>query len=149
MKRTSALLIFAIVACVGSTTSVAASNKIKDSGSIAGVIHYPGKQIPSMRVCAFNTETKATSCIKTKEGQTNYFIKSLPVAEYYILADIAQGELKVGGHMLQVQCIRAPCPALLKSLKLKARQKMVGVDLNNFYQSREDFPLLPKAETKL
>ncbi len=143
MKRVSALLIFAVAISAMSVACVATAHKIKDSGSIAGTINYPKKPVPSMRVCAFNTETKATSCVKTKAGQTKYSIKALPAAEYYVLANMSQAEFKVGGHMLQVQCIRAPCPALLNSVMLKAKEVKTDIHLNGFYTNREDFPRLP------
>ncbi len=146
MKRVSALLVFAVAASAMSVACVATAHKIKDSGSIAGTINYPKKPVPSMRVCALNTQTKAVSCVKTRAGQTKYLIKGLIAAEYQVLANVKDNELRVGGHMLQVQCIRAPCPALLNSVLLKAKESKTGIHLNGFYPSREDFPALPSGK---
>jgi len=76
-----------------------------------------------MQVCALNTKTQVTSCIKTKAGQTKYLIQGLVTAEYQVLANLTSSELRVVGHMLQVQLIRAPCPALLSVLAESKRDK--------------------------
>ena len=146
MKRISFLLMFGIAACAANTPSAMTAAKIKANSTVAGLIQFPEKVIPSMRICALNTQTKAISCVKTKAGQTKYLIKGLVAAEYQVLANVKDNELRVGGHMLQVQCIRAPCPALLKSVLLKAKESKTDIHLNGFYRSREDFPTLPPSK---
>lgn len=143
MKRISLLTMLALVACAINTPDTTAG-KAKDIGSIGGIIQYPGKTIPSMRICAFNTETHKTVCVKIKAGQSKYRIANLAAAEYQIIAEIQQGKMKIAGHMLQVQCIRAPCPALLNSVSLQTGQALDEIHLNGFYESREDFPMLPE-----
>lgn len=146
MKLASLVLIFSVSAYAANAPSATTVVKAKGNSSISGLIQYPAKPLPAMQVCAFNTQTRAASCIKTKTGQTQYSIKGLVTAEYQIIANLTSGELRVGGHMLQVQCIRAPCPALLSSVALKAKEARTGIHLNGFYASREDFPLLPTAK---
>ena len=144
MKRISLLLIFSVAACAANSLLATSVAKQKGNSSIAGIIQYPEKTIPAMQVCALNTQTQATSCVKTRAGQTQYFIKALPAADYYILANLVQVPLKVGGHMVLVQCIRAPCPALLKEVSVAPKQALSNINLNGFYDSREDFPVLSK-----
>jgi hypothetical protein len=144
MKRICLLLMFGVVACAANTPSTRPALTVKGNGSIAGIIQYPEKTIPAMQVCALNTQTQTTSCIKTRAGQAQYLIKGLPAADYYVLANMGQGPLKVGGHMVQVQCIRAPCPALLKAISVTPKQALSNINLNGFYSSREDFPVLSK-----
>ena len=143
MKRMGLLCILGFVACATNTPSATTVTKPRGTSTVAGLIQFPGKAVPAMRVCALNTQTKAVSCVKTRAGQTKYLIKGLVAAEYQVLANVKDNELRVGGHMLQVQCIRAPCPALLNSVLLKAKESKTGIHLNGFYPSREDFPALP------
>lgn len=141
MKRASLLLMFIVASCAANPSKT--TPQANENGSIGGVIRYPGHVVPAIRVCALDMQTKAASCVKTTAGQSSYSIKGLPAAEYYLVADIEQWQFKTGGHVLQVQCIRAPCPALLKAVELKAGESLAGIDLNGFYVSREDFPALP------
>ena len=142
MKQMSLLLLLGSVACAANTPSAMTAAKIKANSTVAGLIQFPGKVIPSMRICALNTQTKSISCVKIRAGQTKYLIKGLVAAEYQILANVKDNELRIGGHMLQVQCIRAPCPALLNTVLLKTKESKTDIHLNGFYRSREDFPTL-------
>jgi hypothetical protein len=146
MKLASLVLIFSVSACAANTPSATTVVKAKGNSSISGQIQYPAKQVPAMQVCAVNTQTQAATCIKTKTGQTKYLIEGLAAAEYQIIANLTSGELHIGGHMLQVQCIRAPCPALLNSLVLKANEPKTDIHVNGFYASREDFPMVSTAK---
>jgi len=145
MKQANLLLMFILASCAANPSTK--TQQAKENASIGGVISYPGHVVPTIRVCALDTQTKAATCVMTKAGQASYSIKGLPAAEYYLVADIEQWQYKTAGHVLQVQCIRAPCPALLKAVELNAGQSLTGIDLNGFYISREDFPALP-AENK-
>jgi len=145
MKPISLLAMLALVACATNTPDTTAGTKA--TGSIAGAVQSPIKAVPAMRICALNAETRAATCIKTASGQSKYRIENLPAADYRIVAGIEQGQYKLGGHMLQVQCIRAPCPAMLKTVSLTSGQVLDNIDLNGFYEARDDFPVLP-AEKK-
>ncbi|GEM_PF-2715426 len=142
MKRMSLLAVLALAACATNTNGTV--NHIKNVGSIGGIIQYPGHVVPAVRVCALDTQTQAVSCIKTAAGQSKFQIKNLPAADYQIIASIEQWQFKTGAHVMQVQCIRAPCPAMLKTVSLQAGQALDQIDLNGFYESRDDFPELPK-----
>lgn len=141
MKRASLVLLMIVFTACAANTGTSATKPLGAS-TVAGLIQFPGKAVPAMRICVLNTQTKAISCVKTKAGQTKYSIKGLVAAEYQILATLKDNEFRVGGHMLQVQCIRAPCPALLKSILLKPKESKTDVHLNGFYPSRADFPTL-------
>ena len=145
MKRISLLTMLALVACAINTPDTTAG-KAKDAGSISGTIQYAGQVVPRMRICAFNTEMQKTHCVKIKAGQSKYRITDLAAAEYQIIAEIWQGKMKVAGHMQQVQCIRAPCPAMLKPVLLQTGQALGEIHINGFYESRKDFPVLPKGK---
>ncbi|MEO8002732.1 MAG: carboxypeptidase-like regulatory domain-containing protein [Arenimonas sp.] len=142
MKRASLLLMFIVASCAANPSTKI--SRVIESGGISGVIRYPGDVVPAIRVCALDTQTKAVTCITTKTGQASYSIKGLPAAEYYLVGEIEQWQFKTAGHVLQVQCIRAPCPALLKAVQLEAGQSLADIDLNGFYITREDFPVLPE-----
>lgn len=142
MKRMSLLAMLALVACAANNHGT--MNNRKDAGIIGGIIQYPGHVVPAVRVCAFDTQTQALTCIKTAAGQSKYQIKNLPAADCQIIASLEQWQYKTGAHVMQVQCIRAPCPAMLKTVSLQAGQALDKIDLNGFYESRDDFPELPK-----
>jgi hypothetical protein len=50
--------------------------------------------------------------------------------------------LPVAGHVQEVQCIRAPCPARLAALQITGGKDIATADLNGFYAERADFPKL-------
>ena len=59
------------------------------------------------------------------------------------MASLTHSDLRVAGHVHQVQCIRAPGPEMLKSVELPADARLEGIDINGFYAAREDFPPIP------
>lgn len=111
------------------------------TGSIAGRIIYPGGPAPSMRICALGAQTQ--QCTDSPAGRTLYRIEHLPEGEYQVVARVEQGELRVGGYVQQVECIRAPCPAQLKTVAVAGGKQVAEIDLNGFYPAREEFPVLP------
>jgi hypothetical protein len=145
MKRAGFIVIFALGACASTAPTPEAKQA---SGSISGVIQYQGHVIPAMRICAIDAQSQAAGCMKTMAGHAKYTITQLPAGEYRIIADVLQWQLTVGGHMQQVQCIRAPCPPMLKPVTLQAGQVLDAIDLNGFYYERKDFPVLPKEESR-
>jgi len=144
MKHAGFIVIFALAA-YASTAPVPEPKQA--TGSIGGLIQYQGHVIPAMRICAMDTQGQAAACMKTMAGHAKYTIRQLPAGEYRIIADVLQWELKVGGHMQQVQCIRAPCPPMLKPVSLQDGQVLDKIDLDGFYYERKDFPVLPKEES--
>jgi len=132
MKRIGLLAMLALASCAMNTHDKI--DKLIDDGSIAGVIQYPGHVVPALRICALNPQTQAAVCIKTSAGQSKYQIKNLPAADYQIIASIEQWQFKTGAHVMQVQCIRAPCLAMLKTVSLQAGQALDKIDLNGFYE---------------
>jgi hypothetical protein len=55
---------------------------------------------------------------------------------------VDDASLPVAGHVHEVQCIRAPCPAQLATLEVVQGKEIATADLNGFYAERPDFPLL-------
>ncbi len=118
------------------------------AGSIAGHILHPAHAIPAMRICAIGSGAPAEAtriCVRTQRGQGRYRIDGLPADDYVVIAETSDGTAlyRVGGHMQQVQCIRAPCPEMPKSVTVAPGTAVDGIDLNGFYDRRDDFPALP------
>lgn len=127
----------------GSATTASAT-----TGSIAGHIQHPAHAIPAMRICAIGSGAPAEAtriCVRTQRGQGRYRIDGLPADDYVVIAETSDGTAlyRVGGHMQQVQCIRAPCPEMPKSVTVTPGATVDGIDLNGFYDRRDDFPALP------
>lgn len=112
--------------------------------SLSGLIRYPSEGAPAMRICALPAQG-APSCVNTVGGQRDYRISQLAGGEYRVVAALAEGDMRVGGHVAQVQCIRAPCPEMLKTVMLPAGADLAGIDINGFYPPRADFPPVPGA----
>jgi len=113
------------------------------SGSISGKIAYPSETTPEMRICAMPVAGSAHACVQAKAGDTEYRIDHLPPADYWLIAQMHEGDMRVGGHTYQVQCIRAPCPAQLQAVTVAAGAAITGIDINEFDAARADFPALP------
>jgi hypothetical protein len=152
----TAALALALVVCSGcvrsetrqhtqrETTSPASS---KNGGTIEGRIHHPGHIIPSMRICAIGSgaPNEATQiCVQTRRDQMSYRIEGLPADDYIVIAqsDGSVSLYRVGGHMQQVQCIRAPCPQMPAGVSVGENARVHGIDINQFYDKRDDFPAL-------
>jgi hypothetical protein len=123
-------------------------DKIEDKhtvqpGSISGKIAYPADGVPTMRICAIHDNGAMVGCTQTNAGDTSYRIDNLAAADYYVVAEFREGDMQVGGHVEQIQCIRAPCEGRLTPVMVKAGAKLKNIDLNGFYESRQDFPDMP------
>ena len=113
------------------------------SGSISGKIAYPAESTPDMRICAIQDNGALHGCTQARAGDTEYRIDRLAPADYRIVAQLHEGDMRVGGHMYQVQCIRAPCPPLLQAVTVAPGANVAGIDVNEFYDARNDFPAMP------
>jgi hypothetical protein len=109
-------------------------------GAIGGRIEYPAGVAPAMRICAIAGD--ARNCVDIPAGRTLYRIGNLPDGDYQVVARVEDGKTPVAGHVKQVQCIRAPCPAQLETLQVAQGKEIATADLNGFYEQREDFPAL-------
>lgn len=112
------------------------------SASLSGLIRYPSEVTPMMRICALPV-TGAGSCTSTLAGQRDYLIAGLAGGEYRLVVALAEGDMRTGGHVMEVRCIRAPCPEHLKSVVVPAGVAVTGIDINGFYPPRDDFPPMP------
>jgi len=107
-------------------------------GAIGGRIDFPGGVAPAMRICAIAGE--AQRCIDSPAGRTLYRIGQLPDGTYDVVARVEDPKLPFAGHVQQVQCVRAPCPAQLVTLQIVGGKEIATADLNAFYATREEFP---------
>lgn len=144
----SALVAFAGIAGSGCARSETRSAPAPAAGgAIEGAILHPAHVIPPLRICAIGSGAPSTAkrvCVDTRRGQGRYRIAGLPTDEYVVLAETTDDSAmyRVGGHMQQVQCIRAPCPELPKSVTVSENATVDGIDLDRFYDAREDLPKL-------
>ena len=112
-------------------------------GSIRGAIRYPDGDAPAMRICAIHGQGAIHGCVETTAGASNYRIDHLPAADYVVIAQPHAGALRAGGHVQQVQCIRAPCPQMPAQVFVAGGAQLMEIDINGFYPAREDFPQMP------
>jgi len=124
----------------------ASAGRSAAGGTIAGGIAYDAGPAPALRICAIGSGDPAEAahrCVRTAAGATAYRIDGLPADDYTVFAWTTASPPRVGSHVEQVQCIRAPCPAQPAGVTLGSGAKVDGVDLNGFYDQREDFPPQP------
>jgi hypothetical protein len=115
-------------------------------GTITGRIAYDDGAAPALRICAIGSGDPATSrhvCTTTAAGATAYRLVGVPSDDYGVFAWTRSGPPRVGGHVQQVQCIRAPCPPMPMDVTVGSGARVDGVDLNGFFDSRDDFPPMP------
>ncbi len=115
------------------------------TGTIEGRILHPAQVVPALRICAIGSgppQEAKRICIDTRPSQDTYQIDSLPPDDYVVIAASNKGLYRVGGHVQQVQCIRAPCPDMPASVAVAAGATVSGVDINGFYEKRDDFPAM-------
>lgn len=115
------------------------------TGAIEGRILHPAHVVPALRICAIGSGAPADAkkiCIDTRPSQDTYRIGGLPPDDYIVIAAAGKGVYRVGGHMQQVQCIRAPCPDMPASVTVAAGANVTGIDIKNFYEKRDDFPVI-------
>lgn len=153
MTAARALFLYAIVSILGTACSGCARSETRTApaptagGVIEGRILHPAHAIPPMRVCAIGSGAPSEAkrvCVETRRDQGQYRIAGLPADEYVVIAEAIGGAAtyRVGGHMQQVQCIRAPCPEMPKSVTVAENATVGGVDIDRFYDARDDFPSL-------
>ena len=109
-------------------------------GAIGGRIAYAEGVVPAMRICALWADGQ--SCVDSPAGRTLYRIEGLRDGEYLVVARVEAPATPVAGHVQQVQCIRAPCPARLAPVRVADGKEVANADLNGFYPERPDFPTL-------
>ncbi len=129
--------------CAGSEPRSADAGRDARTGTIEGDIRHPAHVIPSMRICAIGSgESAPRVCVQTHRDQSTYRIDRLAPGDYTIVA-AGGGLYRIGGHVQQVQCIRAPCPEMPATVTVAAGATVSGIDINGFYEQREDFPAMP------
>ncbi len=152
-SRLACLLALSVIAsgCVGAepraTDARNDSRNNPQTGSIEGHIAHPAHVIPAMRICAIGSGESAKSvCVRTRRGQGSYRIDGVVPGDYIVIGAGGDSLYHIGGHIQQVQCIRAPCPEMPVSLSLSPGAHLTGIDINGFYDQRDDFPPLPAED---
>ncbi len=116
------------------------------TGAIEGRILHPAHVVPALRICAIGSGAPQDAkrvCIDTRPSQDRYRIDGLPPDDYVVIAAANEGPYRIGGHVQPVQCIRAPCPDMPASVAVAAGATVSGIDINGFYEKRDDFPAIP------
>jgi hypothetical protein len=114
------------------------------SGSIAGAIQHPDHVIPSMRICAIGSgQPAAHVCVLKPRYEDTYRIDSLAPDDYIVIASARSSLYGIGGHVQAVQCISAPCPEMPMTVTVLVGANVTGIDINGFYNKRDDFPTMP------
>lgn len=153
LHRLASLLALSMIAsgCAGSEPRAAdvpndARNEMR-TGSIEGHVMHPAHVIPAMRICAIGSGASAKSvCVRTRRGQGSYRIDDVVPGDYIVIGTGGDSLYHIGGHVQPVQCIRAPCPEMPVSLNLSPGAHLTGIDINGFYDQRDDFPALPAED---
>lgn len=157
-SRLAYLLALSVIAsgCVGAEPRAADarddSRNDSQAGSIEGHIAHPAHVIPAMRICAIGSGESAQSiCVRTGRDQGSYRIDGVVPGDYIVIGASVigaggDGFYRIGGHVQQVQCIRAPCPEMPVSLSISPGAHLTGIDINGFYDQRDDFPPLPAED---
>jgi hypothetical protein len=113
------------------------------TGAIEGRIVHPAHVIPALRICAIGSgQPAARTCVSTQRGQGTYRIAGLAPDDYVVIAVGGDALHRVGGHVRPVQCIRAPCPEMPAAVTVAAGANVTGIDINGFYEKRDDFPAI-------
>ena len=149
LSRLACLLVLSMIAngCAGSEPRAANARNDVKTGSIEGNIAHPAHVIPAMRICAIGSGASAKSiCVRTRRGQGSYRIDGVVPGDYIVIGAGGDSLYHIGGHVQQVQCIRAPCPEMPVSLNLSPGAHLTGIDINGFYDQRADFPALPAED---
>ena len=123
-----------------------APTRPNDTGAIEGRILHPAHVVPALRICAVGSGAPTVAkkiCIDTRSSQDTYRIEGLPADDYIVIAAAGAGPYRIGGHMQQVQCIRAPCPDMPAPVKVAAGANVADIDINGFYEKRDGFPAIP------
>lgn len=116
------------------------------TGAIEGRILHPAHVVPALRICAIGSGAPTDAkriCIDTRPAEDRYRIDGLPPDDYVVIAAAGKGLYRIGGHVQPVQCIRAPCPDMPASVTVAAGATVADIDINGFYEKRDDFPAIP------
>jgi hypothetical protein len=82
--------------------------------------------------------------VRTRRDQIRYRIDGVTPGDYIVIGGDSFNRL--GAHVQQVQCIRAPCPEMPVSLNVSPGAHLTGIDITGFYDRRDAFPALPAED---
>lgn len=147
-----ALAALAATACVaqsGGRTGAPADTPA-GMGGIGGAIAFADGAAPALRICALG-EADARGviprrCVDTPTGARAYRIDGLAPGAYSVLAETRDARRLSGGHLQQVQCIRAPCPEMPATVNVTAGNTTDGIVVGGFQAHRDDLPALSGGE---
>lgn len=118
----------------------------RDDGNatLGGVVEHPAHVVPAMRICAMPADGGRAICAD-KPAHEDRWQLSVPAGEYQVFAWPARGVSGTGAYLQPVQCIRAPCPPMPATVRVRAGDVRDDLDLTGFDPARTDLPASPPA----
>lgn len=69
------------------------------------------------------------------------------MAEYALVAEFSEADMRIGGHADAISCIRAPCPqSILIPVMINPGENKTGIHINEFLGSSGEWPKSPMAD---
>ena len=112
--------------------------------TLGGVVQHPAHVVPAMRICAVPADGGHAVCAD-KPAHEDRWQLSVPAGEYQVFAWPARGLPGTGAYLQPVQCIRAPCPPMPATVRVRPGEVRLDLDLTGFDASRTDLPAAPPA----
>ncbi len=146
--------LFCVLAALAATACVAQSGgrtgAPSGTGGIGGAIAFADGAAPALRICALG-EADARGviprrCVDTQAGARAYRIDGLAPGAYSVLAESRDARRLSGGHLQQVQCIRAPCPEMPATVNVTAGAATDDIVVGGFQAHRDDLPALSAGD---
>jgi hypothetical protein len=113
-------------------------------GTITGNLSYPSEGIPTLKVVAFDANTRAPiASVETEAGRSTYSL-SVPIGAYYVVAYTRDGRL-AGGYTFAVLCgLSVECTDhRLVPVGVAPGFAPEGIDPGDWYAPEGTFPPMP------
>lgn len=127
-------------------TLAGCAHAARDAGNatLGGAVQHPAHVVPAMRICAVPADGGAAICVD-KPAHAGLWRLSVPAGEYQMFAWPSRGDDGTGAYLQPVQCIRAPCPPMPATVRVRAGEVRDDLDLTGFDPARTDLPAAPPA----
>ncbi len=112
--------------------------------TLGGVVEHPAHVVPAMRICAMPTDGGAAVCVDKRAHEDRWQL-SVPAGEYQVFAWSDRPGDGPGAYLQPVQCIRAPCPPMPATVRVRAGDVRDDIDVSGFEDARTDLPASPPA----
>lgn len=118
----------------------------RDGGTatLGGVADHRAHVVPAMRICAMPTDGGAAVCVDKRAHEDRWQL-SVPAGEYQVFAWSDRPGDGPGAYLKPVQCIRAPCPPMPATVRVRAGDVRDDIDVSGFEDARTDLPASPPA----